>query len=535
MNFKHFITGLALVAALNLAGVSLYACTPASPLEAENKTEQKSDPETPSEPEEPSEPETPEEPSEPVSDGVLRILAIGNSFSQDAVEQYLYELFDAAGQKVIIGNLYIGGCSLERHWGNTSNGKTDYYYRKIVDGVKNERANTSLLYGVQDEQWDIISLQQASGVSGQWDSYNPYLGNLIAWLRENAPKKDFRLAWHQTWAYASSSTHSAFPNYGSDQMTMYGAIVSCVRNALANNDFDILIPSGTAIQNGRTSYLGDSFNRDGYHLETTYGRYTAACTWFEAISGESVVGNTYAPSAVDSFQKEVAQNAAHRAVLNPYEVSPLTDFSRPYSGTPEFKCPVQIDFGGGSAASPEGWNRVAVSGTSGDIFLRGSDSEWSPLTIESLSGFTGTFNGVGTEPDKPVTVSGAEYPKSVWADAILVSGEKGNGDTPAASITLSGFNAAESYTVKILAVRFNGSADARISEYTIGGAQQYGPKTVQTGMKTYPGEDADFSGYLAEFSSIQPDADGKITVSVAGKDTGKAAEGHISALVISKE
>ena len=41
-------------------------------------------------------------------DGVIRILAIGNSFSQDAVEQYLYELFDAAGIKVIIGNMYIG-------------------------------------------------------------------------------------------------------------------------------------------------------------------------------------------------------------------------------------------------------------------------------------------------------------------------------------------------------------------------------------------------------------------------------------------
>ncbi len=535
MKLKHFFTGLVLAAALNLAGVSLYACTPASPLEAENKTEQKTDPETPAEPENPSEPEEPSDPSEPVSDGILRILAIGNSFSQDAVEQYLYELFDAAGQKVIIGNLYIGGCSLERHWGNTGNGKTDYKYRKVVNGVKTERSETSLLYGVQDEKWDVISLQQSSGVSGQWDSYNPYLGNLICWLRENALKKDFRLAWHQTWAYASSSTHSAFPNYGSDQTTMYEAIVSCVRSALKDNDFDLLIPSGTAIQNARTSYLGDSFNRDGYHLETTYGRYTAACTWFEAISGKSVVGNSYAPSTVDDFQKEVAQNAAHRAVQTPFEVTPMTDFTKPYSGTPEFKCPVQIDFGGGSAASPEGWNRVSVSGSSDDIFLRGSDSEWSPLTLESLSGFTGTFNGVGTEPDKPVSFSSAEYPKSVWADAIVVSGEKGCGDTPAACVTLSGFKSGERYSVRILAVRFNGSADARISEYTLGGAHQYGPKTVQTGMKTYPGEDADFSCYVADFSSVQPDSDGKITVSVVGKDTGKAAEGHISAIVISKE
>lgn len=41
----------------------------------------------------------------------LRILAIGNSFSQDAIEQNLWELFDAEGIPVIVGNLYIGGCT----------------------------------------------------------------------------------------------------------------------------------------------------------------------------------------------------------------------------------------------------------------------------------------------------------------------------------------------------------------------------------------------------------------------------------------
>ncbi|MCS2584840.1 hypothetical protein NXY00_19810 [Bacteroides sp. BFG-551] len=32
-----------------------------------------------------------------------------------------------------------------------------------------------------------------------------------------------------------------------------------------HTDLSLLIPSGTAIQNGRTSFLGDAFNRDGYH------------------------------------------------------------------------------------------------------------------------------------------------------------------------------------------------------------------------------------------------------------------------------
>lgn len=39
----------------------------------------------------------------------LRILSIGNSFSEDAVEQNLADLARADGRCAIIGNLYIGG------------------------------------------------------------------------------------------------------------------------------------------------------------------------------------------------------------------------------------------------------------------------------------------------------------------------------------------------------------------------------------------------------------------------------------------
>lgn len=38
---------------------------------------------------------------------VVKILAIGNSFSEDAIEQNLHELADADGVKTIIANLYI--------------------------------------------------------------------------------------------------------------------------------------------------------------------------------------------------------------------------------------------------------------------------------------------------------------------------------------------------------------------------------------------------------------------------------------------
>ena len=63
------------------------------------------------------------------------------------------------------------------------------------------------------------------------------------------------------------------------------------------------------------------------------------------------------------------------------------------------------------------------------------------------------------------------------------------------------------------------------------GAEDYGSKTIYTGMKTYD-ESADFGKYMVTFDSVKPDADGKIVISIVGKDTGKAADGHINAVVI---
>ena len=249
----------------------------------------------------------------------LRILAIGNSFSQDAVEQYLWELFDAAGIPVVIGNMYIGGCTLERHFNNTVTDKADYAYRKIVCGEKTSREKTLLKEALTDEPWDYVSFQQASGVSGEYETFEPYLSALTAYVRRRVPVTA-KFMWHQTWAYSADATHKEFPRYGCDQMKMYKAIVEAAKRVVKSHRIGV-IPSGTAIQNARESSMGDVFNRDGYHLELTHGRYTAACTWFEAISGVSVVGNAYHPSSITPQTAAICQKAAHAACRKPWRIS----------------------------------------------------------------------------------------------------------------------------------------------------------------------------------------------------------------------
>ena len=254
----------------------------------------------------------------------IRILAIGNSFSQDAVEQYLHELAEAEGISTIIGNMFIGGCSLERHVKNARDNAPAYAYRKIgTDGKKREKGKMSLEAVLADEDWDYVSLQQASPFSGMYETYEASLPELIEYVKARLPKKT-KLMLHQTWAYASTSKHSGFKNYNCNQLTMYQAIADAVKKAAKANKIKIVIPSGTAIQNARTSFIGDHLNRDGYHLDVKIGRYTAACTWFERIFKHNVVGNPYAPEGLDEARKAVAQKAAHAAVKHPYKVTELS-------------------------------------------------------------------------------------------------------------------------------------------------------------------------------------------------------------------
>lgn len=252
----------------------------------------------------------------------VRILAVGNSFSQDAVEQNLYELAKSDGIPVIIGNAYIGGCPLERHVDNSRTGKAEYAYRKIGgDGIRREEKNVTLDRILSDEQWDYVSLQQASPLSGIYDSYSEWLPELYSYVKGHVPS-DAVFMLHQTWAYAKDSDHSGFKNYGCDQIKMYSAIVDANRKAAKLVGIKIIIPSGTAVQNARTSFIGDRMDRDGYHLDLLWGRYTAACAWYEKLFGH-VLGNSYAPEGLTEDYKEVAQRAAHEAVRHPDRVTQI--------------------------------------------------------------------------------------------------------------------------------------------------------------------------------------------------------------------
>lgn len=254
----------------------------------------------------------------------LRILAIGNSFSRDAIEQNLHELAEADGHTAIIGNLYIGGCSLDLHLYNAQGDRHVYVYRKIgADGLMQERDSVSIAEAIADDDWDMISVQQSSPLSGQYETYAASMPGLVEYVRGLMPGHA-EVIQHQTWAYAQDATHPGFSNYGNDQMTMYQAIVDANRRAAEASGIKAVVPSGTAVQNARTSFVGDRLNCDGYHLDLTLGRYTAACTWYERLFGEDVRANTYAPAGLAPALARVARESAHAAVATPGRVTDMS-------------------------------------------------------------------------------------------------------------------------------------------------------------------------------------------------------------------
>lgn len=253
----------------------------------------------------------------------LKVLAIGNSFSEDAVEQYLHELAEAAGKPIIIANMYIGGAPLSLHWENAQQDKAAYSYRKIgIDGKKATEEGVSIRKALNDEDWDYVSLQQASPFSGRFDSYVEPLTALHRYI-DSVTAGSVKHIWHQTWAYAPNSTHEGFANYNRSQDEMYQAIMDASERAGKLVRIDLLIPSGTAIQNARNTFLGDDLTRDGYHLDLRIGRFIAACTWFESLFGEQAPVADYRPEGVSAAQAKVAGRAAHGAVGQPFSVTRL--------------------------------------------------------------------------------------------------------------------------------------------------------------------------------------------------------------------
>ena len=265
-------------------------------------------------------PETEREPGE----NPIHILAIGNSFSDDGL-WLLYDILEQLGyDDIIVANLYIGGCTVATHKSNLENDASAYTYRINKDGTWNNKNGYKASKALAEQKWDYISLQQASDHSGLVDKYVEADINYIyeyAYSIAKEKNPDVKFVWHMTWAYQQNSTHSAFVNYNKNQLTMYNGIINAVQTVIVpNSNSPIIVPSGTTIQNLRTTFLGDTITRDGYHLNEAFGRYAAALTWAIKLTGKNI-DDIVRPSSVSAKYDPLCKEAAKNACLHPFEIT----------------------------------------------------------------------------------------------------------------------------------------------------------------------------------------------------------------------
>ena len=216
----------------------------------------------------------------------MDILSIGNSFSQDA-QRYLHRIAEADGVDLKTFNLYIGGCPLSKHFRNMLSEQQAYTLEMNGTSTK---FHVSLKEALLNREWDVITVQQASHLSMDYETYQPYLDELVAYIRKYVPKA--KIAVHQTWAYEQGSPrlHEKM-NYASYK-EMLRDVVGAYQKAAEHIGADLLIPSGEVF--GAMLEKGiERVHRDSFHASLGLGRYALGLTWYRFLTGKDVSENTF--------------------------------------------------------------------------------------------------------------------------------------------------------------------------------------------------------------------------------------------------
>ena len=277
------------------------------------------------------------------NDETLDILLFGHSYGVDCSE-HLPKLIEAAGIKTVrIARFIKGNCSLEQRHKYFKDDWTKGYSECEPGTTEYVTRPCTFKEAVAARKWDYVIFQTSLENQGKYETYQPYLNEMVAYIRNVSNEKfgaEPVICWNMFWPvssllkYAQSYTaNNRLALYGYDSENMFRQYMAAAQQMSADTGISNIIPSGTAIMNLRASYLNTpqskAFTRDGYHLSYGEGRYAAACVFFEYMVapryGISVMGNSLRlpdlKPAVTDKNAEFLQLCAVEAVKNPFVVN----------------------------------------------------------------------------------------------------------------------------------------------------------------------------------------------------------------------
>lgn len=253
----------------------------------------------------------------------LKLLFVGNSFALDTI-QHAPEIAHALGvERVHFGLLYVGGCSIDMHYGHAVLDLPAYTYHTNTGDGWTQKKHVRISEALARDEWDWIAIQHGTKGTSRYTSPECYerLTPLVQYLKERA-SAHCKIAFNLTWLGESTRQHHEILSYHGDMRLMREKLIEVTRETVLTNPLvDLLVPTGTAIENARTSKIG-LLTRDCYHLSVDKGRYIAGLTFVSTITGLAPDGITWAPEGVDDYARRIAIEAAKNAIAAPLQITP---------------------------------------------------------------------------------------------------------------------------------------------------------------------------------------------------------------------
>lgn len=263
---------------------------------------------------------------------LLKVLMIGNSFSVCNLRE-MPSFAAAAGKRLRLVSMQIGGCPLEKHWKLLQNpddpsfgDKNRYHLSWNSEGVVNGKddplaklgKSPSLESVLKAEKWDVVTIQQASPLSNAPASYEPFAGDLVARIRELSPSAEIVV--QETWGYAPE--HAFLKGKGLTR-EMHHAQIRAAYASLAKKYGLRVIPTGDAAALFQRRYpvddtkapeaRGDVIGADLKHFGPR-GYYLQAATWTGVLFKMDPKQVLYRPVEISDADARLMRECASEAI-----------------------------------------------------------------------------------------------------------------------------------------------------------------------------------------------------------------------------
>lgn len=314
-------------------------------------------------------------------DGVTRILMIGHSLGNDSAFLLPQVAKNEGVDNLVVGILYHSGCRLSQHVSFLNNNAREYAYLQFdnskdkqwnvadanggfmtytpgdgLDGrIKDGSIGQTMQFAIMQQDWDIVMLQagvfEATG-KPTTDSIlkTENIKTIMSYVRSNdiATQTMPVFGWNMIWTLPSdpdlvkdSYEDRINSDFGEDHFSVYEMGAKTVQDVIEPfHPFAYMMPSGTAMENAKSSYMEQKDIYRDYAHASDFARVMVAYVWLCRLTGKGMdemkvegaippvmltnadMRNSGTKLVLTEAQKQVLVESVANALKNPYEMTP---------------------------------------------------------------------------------------------------------------------------------------------------------------------------------------------------------------------